>query len=104
MRNPLMRDWWNDEDDVLYASGEFGKIQRARYAIWAIARMVGNSVQEPGMSGAAPLDGAEVSWLLGGVEVLADAIGDACRETEDRLKQIEQYQQARDMQSTKSRP
>ncbi|CAB3819701.1 hypothetical protein LMG26854_01399 [Achromobacter aegrifaciens] len=49
-------------------------IDRARYAIEAIARMVGNSASEPYATGSQPLDAWTVAALMGGVEGLCDQV------------------------------
>jgi hypothetical protein len=48
---------------------------RARYAIQAIARMVGNSASEPDATGSLPLDAWSVAALIGGVEGLCEHVG-----------------------------
>ena len=50
-------------------------IERARYAIASIARLVGNSASEPDATGAQPLDAWTVAALLGGVEGLCEHMG-----------------------------
>jgi len=50
-------------------------IDRARYAIASIARLVGNSASEPDATGAQPLDAWTVAALLGGVEGLCEHMG-----------------------------
>lgn len=50
-------------------------IDRARYAIASIARLVGNSASEPDATGALPLDACTVAALMGGVEGLCDHMG-----------------------------
>ncbi|MDX3984114.1 MAG: hypothetical protein QHC88_02565 [Achromobacter sp.] len=52
------------------------KIEEACLGIWAIARIVGNSANEPGATGARPLDAWVVSNLMGAVESLCDQIAD----------------------------
>ncbi|MNY77107.1 hypothetical protein D3C86_2169080 [compost metagenome] len=51
-------------------------MERACLGIWAIARIVGNNVNEPGATGAQPLDAWVVSNLIGGVESLCDHLAD----------------------------
>ncbi|WP_312538609.1 hypothetical protein [Achromobacter mucicolens] len=50
-------------------------IDRARYAIESIARLVGNSASEPEATGAQPLDAWTVAALMGGVEGLCEHMG-----------------------------
>lgn len=70
-------DRWAAPDDpefVVVRVGDLRKIERACWGIWAIARIVGNTVNEPGATGARPLDAWVVSNLIGGVESLCDQI------------------------------
>ena len=70
-------DRWASPDDpefVVVRVGDLRKIERACWGIWAIARVVGNSMDEPGDTGARPLDAWVVSNLIGGVETLCDQI------------------------------
>lgn len=73
--NPFTYDRWATPDDPEFGVVRFDdlrKMERACQGIWAIARIVGNSVNEPGASGARPLDAWVVSNLMGGVESLCD--------------------------------
>lgn len=73
--NPLTYDRWATPDDPEFGVVRFDdlrKIERACQGIWAIARIVGNSVNEPAASDARPLDAWVVSNLMGGVESLCD--------------------------------
>lgn len=73
--HPFTYDRWATPDDPEFGVVRFDdlrKIERACLGIWAIARIVGNSVNEPGASGARPLDAWVVSNLMGGVESLCD--------------------------------
>ncbi|WP_434641635.1 hypothetical protein [Achromobacter piechaudii] len=70
-------DRWAAPDDpefVVVRVGDLRKIERACLGIWAIARIVGNSANEPGATGERPLDAWVVSNLIGGVESLCDQI------------------------------
>lgn len=51
------------------------KMERASQGIWAIARIVGNGVNEPEATGAEPLDTWVTSNLIGAVESLCDYLG-----------------------------
>lgn len=73
--NPFTHDRWATPDDPEFGVVRFDdlrKMERACQGIWAIARIVGNSVNEPGASGARPLDAWVVSNLMGSVESLCD--------------------------------
>lgn len=77
--HPFTYDRWALPDDPEFAAARFDdlrKIERACLGIWAIARIVGNSANEPGATGARPLDIWVVSNLMGGVEGLCDQIAD----------------------------
>lgn len=72
-------DRWAAPDDpefVVVRVTDLRKIERACWGIWAIARIVGNGVNEPGATGARPLDAWVVSNLTGGLEGLCDQITD----------------------------
>lgn len=73
--HPFTYDRWALPDDPEFGVVRFDdlrKIERACLGIWAIARIVGNSANEPGATGARPLDAWVVSNLMGGVESLCD--------------------------------
>ena len=76
--NPLTDNPWsvdtNPEHGLVPLSHVYN-IDRARYAIASIARLVGNSASEPDATGAQPLDAWTVAALMGGVEGLCDHIG-----------------------------
>lgn len=77
--NPFTYDRWATPDDPEFGVVRFDdlrKMERAFQGIWAIARIVGNSVNEPGASGARPLDAWVVSNLMGGVESLCDHLAE----------------------------
>jgi hypothetical protein len=73
--HPLTQNPWSVESDPELGSvtlSHLHHIDRARHAIEAIARMVGNSASEPDATGAQPLDAWTVAALMGGVEGLCD--------------------------------
>jgi hypothetical protein len=77
--HPFTYDRWALPDDPEFAVVRFDdlrKIERACCGIWAIARIVGNSANEPGATGARPLDAWVVSNLMGGAECICDQIAD----------------------------
>ncbi len=77
--HPYTLDRWATPDDPEIGSIRFAdlrKIERACQGIWAIARIVGNSANEPESTGAQPLDSWVTSNLLGGIESLCDHVAD----------------------------
>ncbi|WYX31031.1 hypothetical protein WJ976_06440 [Achromobacter denitrificans] len=74
LHHPLTQNPWSVDTDR-----EFGpvslfhlhQIDRARYAIQTIARMVGNSASEPDATGSPPLDAWTVATLMGEWKVFA---------------------------------
>jgi len=60
-------------------------MERACQGIWAIARIVGNSANEPETTDTQPLDGWVVSNLMGGVESLCDHMADLVTSALDGL-------------------
>jgi len=76
---PFTYDRWATPDDPEFAVvrvDDLRKIDRACLGIWAIARIVGNSVNEPVAKGTDPLEAWVVSNLMGGVESICDQIAD----------------------------
>ena len=85
--SPLTQNPWSldtDPEHGLVALSHLQHLDRTRYAIETIARMVGNSASEPDATGSQPLDAWTVATLLGGVESLCDHIGTL---TESMLEQ-----------------
>lgn len=77
--HPLTYDRWATSDDPEFGAVRFAdlrKMERGYAAIWAIARIVGNRVNEPGASGEQPLDAWTMSDLIGGIESLCDHMAD----------------------------
>lgn len=76
--HPLTDNPWsvdsNPEHGLVLLSHLYN-IDRARYAIASIARLVGNSASEPDATGAPPLDVWTVAALMGGLEGLCDHMG-----------------------------
>ena len=76
---PLTHDRWATPDDPEFGwvrVADLRKMERACVGIWAIARIVGNSANEPDSTGAQPLDPWVTSNLLGGIESLCDHVVD----------------------------
>lgn len=77
--HPLTYDRWALPDDPEFGVVRFAdlrKMERACLGIRAIARIVGNDVNEPDATGTQPLDSWVVSNLIGGVESLCDHLAD----------------------------
>lgn len=75
--HPYTYDRWATPDDPEFALvrvDDLRKMERACQGIWAIARIVGNSVNEPEASGAQPLEAWLVTRLMGSVESLCDQV------------------------------
>ena len=78
LHHPLTQNPWSVDSDHEFGPvslSHLHQIDRARYAIQTIARMVGNSASEPDATGAPPLDTWAVMALMGGVEGLCEHIG-----------------------------
>lgn len=76
--HPLTQNPWSvatDPEHGLVSLSPIYQIDRARYAIAAMARMVGNSASEPHATGGPPLDAWTVAALMGGIEGLCDHLG-----------------------------
>lgn len=77
--NPFTYDRWATPDDPEFGVVRFDdlrKMERACQGIWAIARIVGNSVNEPAATGVRPLDAWIVSNLMGSVESLCEHLAE----------------------------
>lgn len=84
--HPFTYDRWATPDDAEFGVvrvDDLRKIEKACLGILAIARIVGNSANEPGATGARRLDDWVVSNLMGGVESLCDQIIDVMAHTTD---------------------
>lgn len=75
--HPFTYDRWATPDDPEFGVVRFDdlrKIERACLGIWAIARVVGNSANEPGATGTRPLETWLASNLMGSLESLCDHV------------------------------
>jgi len=84
--HPYTLDRWATPDDPEISSIRFAdlrSIERASQGIWAIARIVGNGVNESDAYEIRPLDPWVTSNLLGGVEALCDHIANILEESLD---------------------
>ncbi|WP_258128089.1 hypothetical protein [Achromobacter anxifer] len=77
LHHPLTQDPWSIDTNLESSPvslSHLHQIDRARYAIQTIARMVGNSASEPDATGSPPLDAWSVAALMGGVEGLCEHV------------------------------
>jgi len=84
--HPLTHDRWSTPDDAEFVTvrhAELWKMERACFAIWAIARIVGNSANEPETSGSRPPGMWVMSNLIGRIESLCDHFADLVASTID---------------------
>lgn len=73
--HPYTYDRWATPDDPEFAVvrvDDLRKMERACQGIWAIARIVGNSSNEPEATGYRPLDRWITSNLIGSIESLCE--------------------------------
>jgi len=73
--HPFTYDRWATPDDPEFGVvrvDDLRKIERACLGIWAVARIVGNRINEPSAAGANSLDNWVMSNLMGSVESLCD--------------------------------
>lgn len=85
--NPYTLDRWATPDDPEHGVVRFSdlrKMERACQGIWAISRIVGNSVNNSEDARTPPLDPWVVSNLLGGIESLCDHIADLVESVSDK--------------------
>lgn len=88
---PLTNDRWATPEGPEFCAVRFAdlrKMERACAAIWAIARIVGNSANEPEISAAQPLDDWIVSNLIGGIESLCNHMVDLVESTVDESNPV----------------
>ncbi|CUI72918.1 hypothetical protein [Achromobacter xylosoxidans] len=78
MLHPLTQNPWQidtDRESGLVSLSHLHQLDRTRYAIQTIARMVGNSASEPDATGSPALDPWAITALMGGVESLCEHLG-----------------------------
>ncbi|OCZ65379.1 hypothetical protein A7P23_17195 [Achromobacter xylosoxidans] len=76
--HPLTQNPWQIDSDREFGPvslSHLHQLDRARFAIQTIARLVGNSASEPAATGSQPLDAWTVAALMGGVEGLCEHVG-----------------------------
>lgn len=77
--HPFTYDRWASPDDPEFAVvrvADLRKMERACQGIWAIARIVGNSLSEFASPNTPPPDTWAMSNLMGSVESLCDHLAD----------------------------
>lgn len=103
--HPLTHDRWATPDDAEFVRVRFvelRKMERACSAIWTIARIVGNSANEPEANGEQPPNAWVMSNLIGGIESLCDHMTDLLGANLDESDLGEMYRTAIDsMRETK---
>ena len=97
MLHPLTQNPWlidTDRESGPVFLSHLHQLDRTRYAIQTIARMVGNSASEPDATGAPPLDPWAVTALMGGVESLCEHLGTLTEAMLDQALQPEDNREA----------
>ncbi|CAM2155510.1 hypothetical protein PT2222_330096 [Paraburkholderia tropica] len=92
--HPLVADYWLSEDEQPHSvvnSEDVADVSRATDAIRTMVRIVHNSLSEPDMSGAQPLDRGSMLALLSGVEILGKFIFQAADEMRCTAAQYEKF-------------
>lgn len=85
--HPLVNDTWICDDDAEHSvvhTHRIAETTRAANGIKIISRIVHNSLGQPGMSGAQPLDIGSIQHLMNALECLGDYVYeqmDGMRET-----------------------
>ncbi|WP_175128880.1 hypothetical protein [Achromobacter piechaudii] len=77
--HPYTYDRWAAPDDPEFAVvrvADLRKMERACEGIWAIARIVGNGLNESGFSATRPLNAWVVTNLMGSVESICNHLVD----------------------------
>lgn len=77
--HPYTLDRWATPNDPEHGAVRFAdlrRMERACQGIWAVARTVGNSANEPDAADTPPLDAWIVSNLMGGIGGLCDHVAD----------------------------
>ena len=93
--HPLMNDTWLADGDTEFSMVHTVRIAdttRAANGISTIARLCHNSLGQPDMSGAQPLDIGTVQHLLNAAECLAMFIGDQMEEMRDSASRYSNHQ------------
>lgn len=97
--HPLLVDYWVGPDDAKHSTvgtQAIADITRATDSIRTLARLVHNSLSEPAMSGAQPLDIGTVRSLLCGIEIMGLFIYDQTDMMRERAAAIAQYERSQE--------
>ncbi|WP_430230547.1 hypothetical protein [Paraburkholderia tropica] len=92
--HPLVTDYWLSDDDQPHSvvnSEDVADVSRATDAIRTMVRIVHNSLSEPDMSGAQPLDRGSMLALLSGVEILSKFVFQTADEMRSTAAQYEKF-------------
>lgn len=99
--HPLVNDTWTADDDAEHSvvhTHRIAETTRAANGIKIIARIVHNSLGQPDMSGAQPLDIGSVQHLMNALECLGDYVFEqmeGMRDTASSHAQYKKQQEAR---------
>lgn len=90
--HPYTYDRWapDDPEFAVVRVDDLRKMERACQGIWAISRIVGNSLNEPGATGASPITADVMSNLMGGVESLCHPVSELITDLLDEARSNEQ--------------
>lgn len=97
MLHPLTQNPWlidTDRESGPVSLSHLNQLDRTRYAIQTIARMVGNSAAEPDATGSPPLDPWAITALMGGVESLCEHLGTLTEAMVDQALQADGEREA----------
>lgn len=97
MLHPLTQNPWQidtDRESGPVSLSHLHQLDRTRYAIQTIARMVGNSASEPDATGSPPLDPWAITALMGGVESLCEHLGTVTEAMLDQALQAKDDREA----------
>lgn len=95
--HPFVADYWTFGDDAEHSTvrtHEIGSVSRAADAIRTLSRVVHNSLSEPAMSGAQPLDIGTVRAILYGIEVMGEFVFDCTEEMRETASMLHQARKA----------
>lgn len=96
--HPLVADYWLSDDDAEHSfvcTSDIADVSRASDAIRTMVRIVHNSISEPDMSGAQPLDRGSMLALLSGAEILGKFIYQMTDEMRSTAAQYDQFVRSR---------
>lgn len=97
--HPLLVDYWVSHDTPEHSTvgtQSIGDIARATDSIRTLARLAHNSLSEPAMSGAQPLDTGTIRSLLNGIEIMGLFINEQTEMMFERASTILQYERSQE--------